>query len=150
MSNATSHPQSLDAAQLADSQIPGGVDPFVLFDEEEQIYKMWFSSTTRLEPMEGKPSRMVGAGILEEMSETPLTYVFASYNADPSDDPYGPGTAPGNRKRSEMCSPRQGVFANWQTSPMMDKFWQRRNLWPLSRASGWRAKRLRIGASAPT
>ncbi len=43
MSDATSRPASLDAAQLADSQIPSGTDPYALFDE-------WFALAQGSEP----------------------------------------------------------------------------------------------------
>lgn len=43
MTMSNSAPDSLDAAQLADSQIASGADPFVLFDE-------WFSAAEAAEP----------------------------------------------------------------------------------------------------
>lgn len=48
---------------MTGEDIPWGLyvqTPFVLFDEDEEIYKMWFSSTTKLEYSE-KARRMVGA-----------------------------------------------------------------------------------------
>ncbi|QUL37357.1 pyridoxamine 5'-phosphate oxidase [Erythrobacter sp. JK5] len=43
MSESTHRPASLDEAQLADSHIPGGADPYVLFDE-------WFALAQESEP----------------------------------------------------------------------------------------------------
>ncbi len=43
MSDVTTHPQSLDTSQLADSQIPSGSDPYVLFDK-------WFALAQNSEP----------------------------------------------------------------------------------------------------
>ena len=57
----TEHPNN----PIATGQdIPWGIyfqTPFVLFDDDEQIYKLWFSSTTKIIPLERNPSRMVGA-----------------------------------------------------------------------------------------
>ena len=43
MNDTTSRPASLDAAQLADSQIPSGADPYALFDD-------WFARAQESEP----------------------------------------------------------------------------------------------------
>lgn len=43
MSDATTRPASLDAAQLADSQIPSGADPYAMFDA-------WFALAQASEP----------------------------------------------------------------------------------------------------
>jgi len=43
MNDTTAHPESLDAAQLADSQIPSGADPYAMFDE-------WFALAQGSEP----------------------------------------------------------------------------------------------------
>jgi len=43
--------------------------------------------------------------VLERLRELPCQQVYASYNADPSDDPLGPGTAPGHRFATPGLTP---------------------------------------------
>lgn len=45
-------------------------------------------------------------GVLERMVGTPFAEVFATFNADPADDPGGPGTAPGRNFAVAGLTPR--------------------------------------------
>jgi hypothetical protein len=46
--------------------------------------------------------------VLERMRNESFDELFALYNADPSDDPAGPGTAPGHRFAIEGLDPLEG------------------------------------------
>ncbi|MEM8725608.1 MAG: pyridoxamine 5'-phosphate oxidase, partial [Pseudomonadota bacterium] len=56
MSDVTTHPQSLDASQLADSQIPSGADPFALFDK-------WFALAQSSEPNDANAMALATASV---------------------------------------------------------------------------------------
>ena len=47
--------------------------------------------------------------MIEELRSLPVDEIFALYNDDPSDDPAGPGTAPGARFVVEGLTPLEGA-----------------------------------------
>lgn len=47
--------------------------------------------------------------VLEQMRNADFRAVWALYNADPDDDPAGPGTGPGNRFRVRGLDPLEGA-----------------------------------------
>ncbi|MEW6071983.1 MAG: prepilin-type N-terminal cleavage/methylation domain-containing protein [Planctomycetota bacterium] len=64
-------------------------------------------STSRLRETnrEGAVAMEAARTVLEEMRAWPLAEVYARYNADPADDPDGPGTAPGDRFAVDGLTP---------------------------------------------
>jgi type II secretory pathway pseudopilin PulG len=55
------------------------------------------SSTSKLGPVNRETELAMSAGraVIEQLRSENPTLVFARYNADPADDPLGPGTGPG-------------------------------------------------------
>ena len=68
------------------------------------------ASTASIGPIHRETSRAVEAArdVIEQMHNMPFREVFARYNDDPSDDPDGPGTAPGNRFSVDGLEPQVG------------------------------------------
>lgn len=52
---------------------------------------------------------IAATNVIEEMHAIPFYDLFATYNADPSDDPFGPGTAPGSVFEVDELEPVDGV-----------------------------------------
>jgi len=63
------------------------------------MFAQTLASSTRLDPVSAETSIAADAARvqIERMRNHPFDEVYARYNADPSDDPEGAGTAPGNR-----------------------------------------------------
>jgi len=57
--------------------------------------------------------------VLEEMRDNPFDKIFALYNPDPSDDPDGPGTAPGNLFTVEGLRPLETSATGFQLEVVM-------------------------------
>ncbi len=55
------------------------------------------SASLRAVTLENGIATDAAGNMLERLHETDFDEVFATYNANPEDDPDGPGTAPGNR-----------------------------------------------------
>lgn len=84
------------------------------------IFTQTMGVSRRLDPV-GAETAMAGEGArtqLEEMHNHPFRDVFRLYNDDPSDDPGGPGTAPGSRFQVEGLTPTTpGGFVGRVTFP---------------------------------
>jgi len=71
------------------------------------IFTQTMTVARRLDPV-GTETAMAGEGArtqLEKMHNHPFRDVFSLYNDDPSDDPGGPGTAPGSRFEVDGLAP---------------------------------------------
>lgn len=74
------------------------------------IFYRMLASTTQLRDTNRENAVAADAArvCLEEMRNASFSELWALYNDDPSDDPDGPGTAPGNRFRVEDLDPLPG------------------------------------------
>lgn len=71
------------------------------------MFAQTISASARLDPVANETMLAAeGARLkLEDMKSEDLVELFARYNSDPTDDPAGPGTAPGNTFTIEGLSP---------------------------------------------
>ncbi len=75
MNDTTNRPASLDEAQLADSQIPAGADPYALFDE-------WFAHAKESEPND--PNAMALATASAEAAPSVRMVLLKGHGPDES------------------------------------------------------------------